>query len=53
MHGVRAGGELGALEPASTACDRLRFGGPTSRDACVDAVRARPPRGGTAASLTG
>lgn len=45
--------ELDALEPAFTAYDRLRFGGPTSRDTCVDAVRARHPRGGTAASLAG
>jgi hypothetical protein len=36
--------ELDALEPAFTAYDRLRFGGPTSRDTCVDAVRARYPR---------
>ncbi|CAL9434056.1 DUF6058 family natural product biosynthesis protein [Streptomyces werraensis] len=36
--------ELDALEPAFTAYDRLRFGGPTSRDTCVDAVRARFPR---------
>ncbi|MFC0006383.1 DUF6058 family natural product biosynthesis protein [Micromonospora siamensis] len=36
--------ELDALEPAFTAYDRLRFGGPTSRDTCVDAVRARWPR---------
>ncbi|MFI9419812.1 DUF6058 family natural product biosynthesis protein [Streptomyces werraensis] len=36
--------ELNALEPAFTAYDRLRFGGPTSRDTCVDAVRARFPR---------
>ncbi|MFJ5706515.1 DUF6058 family natural product biosynthesis protein [Streptomyces sp. NPDC093105] len=44
--------ELDALEPAFTAYDRLRFGGPTSRDTCVDAVRARHPRG-TTASLAG
>ena len=37
--------ELDALEPAFTGYDRLRFGGPTSRDTCVDAVRARYPRG--------
>ncbi|MGW6539677.1 DUF6058 family natural product biosynthesis protein [Streptomyces sp. NPDC055051] len=43
--------ELDALEPDFTAYDRLRFGGPTSRDTCVDAVRARHPRAG-AASLT-
>jgi hypothetical protein len=36
--------ELDALEPAFTGYDRLRFGGPTSRDACIDAVRARFPR---------
>ncbi|MFZ4151441.1 DUF6058 family natural product biosynthesis protein [Streptomyces pseudogriseolus] len=36
--------ELDALEPAFTAYDRLRFGGPTSRDTCIDAVRARYPR---------
>lgn len=36
--------ELDALEPAFTDYDRLRFGGPTSRDTCVDAVRARYPR---------
>ncbi|MEU7997071.1 DUF6058 family natural product biosynthesis protein [Micromonospora sp. NPDC049060] len=33
--------ELDALAPAFTAYDRLRFGGPTSRDTHVDAVRAR------------
>ncbi|WBB69468.1 DUF6058 family natural product biosynthesis protein [Micromonospora sp. WMMD812] len=36
--------ELDALEPAFTAYDRLRFDGPTSRDTCIDAVRARYPR---------
>ncbi|MET8561718.1 DUF6058 family natural product biosynthesis protein [Streptomyces flaveolus] len=36
--------ELDALEPAFTSYDRLRFGGPTSRDTCVDAMRARFPR---------
>ncbi|PWU49891.1 hypothetical protein DLE60_22750 [Micromonospora globispora] len=36
--------ELDALEPAFTGYDRLRFGGPTSRDTCIDAVRARHPR---------
>ncbi|MFE7664206.1 DUF6058 family natural product biosynthesis protein [Streptomyces celluloflavus] len=36
--------ELDALEPAFTAYDRLRFGGPTSRDTCIDAMRARFPR---------
>lgn len=34
---------LDALEPAFTAYDRLRFGGPTSRDTCVDAPRALFP----------
>ncbi|MEU2667003.1 DUF6058 family natural product biosynthesis protein [Micromonospora sp. NPDC007220] len=33
--------ELDALTPAFTPYDRLRFGGPTSRDTYVDAVRAR------------
>ncbi|MUT91625.1 DUF6058 family natural product biosynthesis protein [Streptomyces sp. Z38] len=36
--------ELDGLEPAFTAYDRLRFGGPTSRDTCIDAIRARFPR---------
>ncbi|MFK4147064.1 DUF6058 family natural product biosynthesis protein [Streptomyces sp. NPDC004065] len=36
--------ELDSLEPAFTAYDRLRFGGPTSRDTCIDAMRARFPR---------
>lgn len=36
--------ELDALEPAFTAYDRLRFHGPTSRDTCIDAMRARFPR---------
>ncbi|MBY6307669.1 DUF6058 family natural product biosynthesis protein [Streptomyces clavuligerus] len=35
--------ELDTLEPAFTAYDRLRFDGPTSRDTCIDAVRARFP----------
>ncbi|MFC4587387.1 DUF6058 family natural product biosynthesis protein [Sphaerisporangium corydalis] len=35
--------ELDALEPPFTAYDRLRFGGPTSRDTCVDGARARHP----------
>ncbi|OIJ63982.1 DUF6058 family natural product biosynthesis protein [Streptomyces mangrovisoli] len=39
--------ELDALEPAFTAYDRLRFGGPTSRDTCVTAMRARFPRSRT------
>ncbi len=43
--------ELDGLEPAFTAYDRLRFGGPTSRDTCVDAVRARHPRGGVGTTL--
>ncbi|MGC1215355.1 MAG: DUF6058 family natural product biosynthesis protein [Micromonospora sp.] len=38
--------ELDALEPAFTGYDRLRFGGPTSRDTCIDAVRVRYPRCG-------
>ncbi|MGW5779605.1 DUF6058 family natural product biosynthesis protein [Streptomyces sp. NPDC003863] len=36
--------ELDALEPAFTAYDRLRFGGPVSRDTCVDAPRTLFPR---------
>ncbi|OKI81621.1 DUF6058 family natural product biosynthesis protein [Micromonospora sp. CB01531] len=40
--------ELDTLEPAFTGYDRLRFGGPTSRDTCIDAVRARYPRRVTA-----
>ncbi|MGW0699203.1 DUF6058 family natural product biosynthesis protein [Streptomyces sp. NPDC002867] len=40
--------ELDALEPAFTGYDRLRFGGPTSRDVCIDAMRARYPRPGSA-----
>ena len=36
--------ELDALEPPFTDYDRLRFGGPISRDTCIDAVRARFPR---------
>ncbi|MGW2459859.1 DUF6058 family natural product biosynthesis protein [Streptomyces sp. NPDC001761] len=36
--------ELDTLEPAFTAYDRLRFGGPTSRDTCIDAMRAHFPR---------
>jgi hypothetical protein len=35
--------ELDALEPAFTPYDRLRFGSPTSRDTCIDAMRARFP----------
>ncbi|WP_141575311.1 DUF6058 family natural product biosynthesis protein [Actinomadura sp. WMMA1423] len=37
--------ELDALEPPFTAYDRLRFAGPVSRDLCIDAMRARYPRG--------
>ncbi|MGO4635432.1 DUF6058 family natural product biosynthesis protein [Streptomyces sp. 2RAF24] len=36
--------ELDGLEPDFAPYDRLRFGGPTSRDTCVDAVRSRFPR---------
>jgi hypothetical protein len=36
--------ELDALEPAFNAYDRLRFGGPTSRDTCINTMRARFPR---------
>ncbi|MFI6642029.1 DUF6058 family natural product biosynthesis protein [Streptomyces sp. NPDC050504] len=36
--------ELDLLMPEFTAYDRLRFGGPTSRDTCVTAMRARFPR---------
>ncbi|MEV7684321.1 DUF6058 family natural product biosynthesis protein [Streptomyces bungoensis] len=36
--------ELDALEPAFTGYDRLRFGGPTSRDTCIDGMRSRFPR---------
>ncbi|MBL3803475.1 DUF6058 family natural product biosynthesis protein [Streptomyces sp. BRB081] len=36
--------ELDRLEPTFCAYDRLRFGGPTSRDLFVDAMRARFPR---------
>ncbi|MFE9724305.1 DUF6058 family natural product biosynthesis protein [Streptomyces sp. NPDC005794] len=36
--------ELDALMPAFSPYDRLRFGGPTSRDTCVVATRARFPR---------
>src|ERR1051325_2842121 len=32
------------LEPPFTAYDRLRFGGPISRDTCINAVRSRFPR---------
>ncbi len=37
--------ELDALEPPFTAYDRLRFGGPVSRDTCIDAVRRDHPLG--------
>jgi Family of unknown function (DUF6058) len=36
--------ELDELEPPFTRYDRLRFGGPVSRDTCIDDVRARFPR---------
>jgi hypothetical protein len=36
--------ELDTLEPPFTTYDRLRFGGPISRDTCIDAVRSRFPR---------
>jgi hypothetical protein len=36
--------ELDALEPKFTAYDRLRFGGPTSRDTCIDAIPAQLQR---------
>ncbi|MEU8619575.1 DUF6058 family natural product biosynthesis protein [Streptomyces sp. NPDC048623] len=36
--------ELDVLEPDFAPYDRLRFGGPVSRDTCIDAVRARFPR---------
>jgi len=36
--------ELDELEPPFTAYDRLRFGGPISRDTCIDAVRKRFPQ---------
>jgi hypothetical protein len=32
------------LEPPFAAYDRLRFGGPVSRDTCIDAIRERFPR---------
>ncbi|MFD4910849.1 DUF6058 family natural product biosynthesis protein [Kitasatospora purpeofusca] len=37
--------ELDDLEPPFTAYDRLRFGGPVSRDTCIDAVRRDHPLG--------
>jgi hypothetical protein len=36
--------ELDELEPPFTPYDRLRFGGPISRDTCINEVRARFPR---------
>jgi hypothetical protein len=36
--------ELDTLEPPFAAYDRLRFGGPISRDTCIDAIRERFPR---------
>lgn len=36
--------ELDTLEPVFTDYDRLRFGGPTSQETCIDARRARFPR---------
>ena len=36
--------ELDQLEPPFTTYDRLRFGGPVSRDTCIDTVRKRFPR---------
>ncbi|MFI1578137.1 DUF6058 family natural product biosynthesis protein [Embleya sp. NPDC020630] len=36
--------DLDALEPDFTAYDRLRFGGPVSRDTHITAPRARHPR---------
>lgn len=38
--------ELDALEPAFAAYDRLRFGGPLSRDQLIEDVRRRFPRSG-------
>ena len=35
--------ELDELEPPFTAYDRLRFGGPISRDTCINEVRAHFP----------
>lgn len=37
--------ELDQLEPPFTGYDRLRFGGPISRDTCINQVRAHFPRG--------
>jgi hypothetical protein len=37
---------LESVELPFTGYDRLRFGGPTSRDTLIDAIRARFPLGG-------
>jgi hypothetical protein len=37
-------GRLDAIEPPFTGYDRLWFGGPVSRDTCIDAVREKYPR---------
>jgi hypothetical protein len=42
--------ELDAIEPPFAPYDRLRFGGPISRDRLIDEVRARYPRIGEAAA---
>jgi hypothetical protein len=39
--------ELESLELPFTGYDRLRFGGPTSRDTLIDAVRSQFPLGGS------
>jgi hypothetical protein len=36
--------ELDTLEPPLAAYDRLRFGGPISRDTCIDRIREQFPR---------
>lgn len=36
--------ELDVLETAFTGYDRLRFGRPTSREICIDAIRDRYTR---------
>jgi hypothetical protein len=38
--------ELESVELPFTGYDRLRFGGPTSRDTLIDAIRERFPLGG-------
>jgi hypothetical protein len=43
--------ELDELEPPFTAYDRLRFGGPISRDTCINTVRARFPRRGKSVTV--